>query len=212
MVTPEDVQKLKAQHPKAAAVAYVNTSAAVKAEVDICCTSANAVKVVKSLEASEIIFTPDINLGLYVKRFIPDKEFYYSPGYCHVHQGIMKLELEQLKAEHPGAEILVHPECIPEVIDFADQVFSTEGMAKYIKTSDKREFIVGTEKELSYRLEKENPGKKFYRTDSWLCPAMKQITIQDVLNSLETLTPQITLPSEIIDKAKLPLELMIKIV
>jgi len=212
MVTPEDVQKLKAQHPKAAAVAYVNTSAAVKAEVDICCTSANAVKVVKSLEAKEIIFTPDINLGMYVKRFIPDKEFYFSPGYCHVHQGIMKLELEQLKNEHPEAEILVHPECIPEVIDFADQVFSTEGMAKYVKASDKREFIVGTEKELSYRLEKENPGKKFYRTDSWLCPAMKQITIQDVLNSLETLTPQITLPTEIIHKAKLPLERMIKIV
>ncbi len=212
MVTPEDIRELKTAHPEAEAVAYVNTTAAVKAEVDICCTSANAVKVVQSLSSSEIIFTPDINLGLYVKRFVPDKEFYFSPGYCHVHQDIMKSELEQLKNEHPNAEVLVHPECIPEVIDFADQVFSTEGMVKYIRSSDVTEFIVGTEKELSYRLEKENPGKKFYRANTWLCPAMKKITIKDVLHSLETLTPEIKLDEQIIKKAKKPLQRMIEII
>jgi quinolinate synthase len=212
MVTPEDIRELKSRHPEAEAVAYVNTSAAVKAEVDICCTSANAVAVVQSLKAQEIIFTPDINLGMYVKRYVPDKEFFFSPGYCHVHQGIMKSELEQLKIEHPNADVLVHPECIPEVIDFADYVFSTEGMVKHLRSSETEEFIIGTEKELCYRLEKENPKKKFYRVDTWLCPAMKKITIEDVLHSLENITPEIKLDNEIIARAKKPLERMIEIV
>jgi quinolinate synthase len=212
MVTESDVQELKAAHPKAETVAYVNTTAAVKAVVDICCTSANAVKVVKSLNAREIIFIPDINLGLYVKRFFPDKEFYYSQGYCHVHQGIMKPQLEQLNAQHPEAEVLVHPECVPEVIDFADFVFSTEGMARHIKSSETKEFIIGTEKELTYRLERENPGKVFHRVETALCHAMKQITLEDVLHSMESLTPEISLSPEIIKNAKQPLQRMIDIV
>ena len=212
MVTVNDVLELKTAHPKAETVAYVNTTAAVKAVVDICCTSANAVKVVKSLNAKEIIFIPDINLGLYVKRFFPDKEFFYTQGYCHVHQGIMKSELDQLKLQYPQAEILVHPECTPEVIDFADFVFSTEGMAKHVRSSNNNEFIVGTEKELSYRLEKENPGKKFYTVSTWVCPAMKQITIEDVLHGLESLKPEISLTPKIIENAKRPLERMINIV
>jgi quinolinate synthase len=212
MVTAKDIIELKEAHPKAEAVAYVNTTADVKAEVDICCTSANAVKVVKSLSAPEIIFVPDINLGLYVKRFIPEKEFFYSNGYCHVHQDIDINDLKKLKTEHPGAEILVHPECIPEVIDFADHVFSTEGMVRHIKSSDTKEFIVGTEKELSYRLKQENPGKTFYPVQTALCHAMKQITIQDVLASLENLKPEINLEPEIIQRAKRPLERMISII
>ncbi len=209
MVSAEDVRELLSTHPKAEAVAYVNTSADVKAEVDICCTSANAVKVVASLAAPEVIFVPDVNLGLYVKRFVSDKEFHFSSGYCHVHQGIMRSELEILKKAHPDAEILVHPECIPEVIDFANFVFSTEGMARHVKTSEASEFIVGTEKELCYRLENENPGKIFHRVDSALCPAMKQITLEDVLHSLESLTPRIELDHGIIEKAKRPLQRMI---
>lgn len=212
MVTAEDVRELKAAHPKAEAVAYVNTTANVKAEVDICCTSANAVKVVQSLDAPEIIFVPDMNLGLYVKRFIPEKEFYFASGYCHVHQGIMISQLKELKSQYPNAEVLVHPECIPEVIDFADHVFSTEGMARHVKGSDAKEFILGTEKELSYRLTNENPGKQFYPINSALCPAMKQITIDDVLHSFETLTPRIELPDDIIKRAKLPLQRMIDII
>lgn len=211
MVTAEDVRELKEEHPNAVAVAYVNTTAEVKAEVDICCTSANAINVVKSLDVSEIIFVPDINLGLYVQRFFPDKEFYFSPGYCHVHQGIMKSQLEELKSNHPKAEVLVHPECIPEVIDFADHVFSTEGMVKHIKSSSNQEFIVSTEKELCHRLRKENPNKTFYPVESALCPAMKQISIEDVLHSFETLTPEIDLDQGIIARAKEPLRRMIDI-
>jgi quinolinate synthase len=212
MVTSQDILELKEAHPNADVVAYVNTTADVKAEVDICCTSANAVKVVKSLSAPEIIFVPDINLGLYVKRFVTDKEFYYSQGYCHVHQNINIDDLKKLKSEHPNAETLVHPECIPEVIDFADNVFSTEGMVRHIKSSDAKEFIVGTERELCYRLEKEVPGKIFYRVPTALCHAMKKITIEDVLNSLETLTPEIQLGKDIIERAKMPLKRMIDIV
>ena len=210
MVTPQIVKELKADHPEASAVAYVNTTAETKAEVDICCTSANAVKVVKSLAEPEIIFVPDVNLGLYVKRFIPDKEFYYSDGYCHVHQDISLEDLKSLKIEYPKAEVLVHPECIPEVIDFADFAFSTEGMVRHARDSKNNEFIIGSEKELCYRLTKENPGKTFYQVKTALCHAMKQITIQDVLNSLKTLTPEIELEADIIKRARSPLERMIK--
>jgi quinolinate synthase len=212
MVTAQDVRDLKTAHPDAEAVAYVNTTADVKAEVDICCTSANAVKVVKTLSAPEIIFVPDVNLGLYVKRFIPDKEFYFTSGYCHVHQDISVSELKELKAAHPNADVLVHPECISEVIDFADYVFSTEGMVKHVKKSDNSEFILGTEKELCYRLEKEVPDKKFYRVNTALCHAMKQITLQDVLNSLESLEPRVELAADIIKRAKMPLQRMVDIV
>jgi quinolinate synthase len=212
MVTAQDIIDLKEVHPNAEVVAYVNTTADVKAEVDICCTSANAVKVVKSLAAPEIIFAPDINLGLYVKRFVPDKEFFFSQGYCHVHQNINIDDLKQLKTAHPAAEVLVHPECIPKVIDYADFAFSTEGMVKHIKGSDKKEFIIGTERELSYRLEKEVPGKTFYRLPTALCHAMKKITIEDVLHSFETLSPEIHLKQDIIERAKMPLQRMIEIV
>ena len=212
MVTAEDVRELKSAHPKAEAVAYVNTTADVKAEVDICCTSANAVKVVKSLEADEVIFVPDINLGLYTKRFVPDKEFYFASGYCHVHQDISVSELMALKKQYPNSEVLVHPECIPDVIDFADHVFSTEGMARYVKSSTNMEFILGTEKELCYRLECENPEKLFHRVDTALCHAMKQITLEDVLLSLENLEPRVELSQDIITRAKRPLQRMIDIV
>lgn len=211
MVTASDVRELKELHPKAEAVAYVNTTADVKAEVDICCTSANAVKVVKSLKAPEIIFIPDVNLGLYVKRFVPDKDFYYTPGYCHVHQDISISDLKEVKSKHPAAEVLVHPECIAEVIDFADFVYSTEGMVKHIKDSQNKEFILGTEKELCYRLEKENPNKRFYPLKTALCHAMKRITLEDVLNGLENLEPRIELEQNIIENAKLPLQRMIEI-
>ena len=212
MVTTEDVRRMKQEHPKAKVVAYVNTTADVKAEVDICCTSANAVKVVQSLDAPEIIFVPDVNLGLYVQRFVPDKDFYFSSGYCHVHQGITRSQLEQIKVQYPEAEVMVHPECIPEVIDFADQTFSTEGMARHVRSSNNTEFIVGTEKELCYRLEKENPGKTFHCLDTALCTAMKRITLEDVLHSLETLAPRVDLTPEIIERAKKPLQRMIDII
>lgn len=209
MISIKELRALKDENPDAAVVAYVNTTAETKAEADVCCTSANVVKVIKSLPQKKIIFIPDTNLGLYAQRFVQDKEFIFWNGYCHVHQDITKEEIFGLKKQHPNAEVLVHPECIPEVIDAADFVYSTEGMVKHVLKSDSKEFIIGTEKEMCYRLKKENPSKKFYPVKNAICPNMKKITIEDVLKSLETLKPEITLPDKIMKTARLPLQRMV---
>ncbi|MBI5001671.1 MAG: quinolinate synthase NadA [Euryarchaeota archaeon] len=212
MITKPALRELKAEHPGVPVVSYVNTSAAVKAESDYCCTSSNAVKVVNSLREKKIIFTPDRNLGLYVQRFVKDKELVLWPGYCPTHQNRITVELlSQLKREHPLAEIIVHPECAPEVIDIASKAASTEGMLKYCRESPVKEFIVGTEQEHAYRLRKENPGKTFYTVPGAICPNMKKTTLELVARALETLEDRITLPKDIIEKARVPLDRMVAI-
>jgi len=210
MVDVESLGWIKDDNPQAPVVAYVNTTADVKAETDVCCTSSNAVKVIKSLKEKNIIFIPDKNLGLYVKRFISDKNIILWPGFCPTHHKINKEDIMTIKKEHPDAEILVHPECKPNVIDIADHVFSTQGMVDHASKSDSKEFVIGTERELCYRLKKENPTKEFYPTEA-ICPNMKKITIDKVLKSLENLDPEVTLPEDIMERAKLPLERMISI-
>jgi len=209
MVTPEKLEKMMDKHPDAKVVSYVNTSAEIKALSDICCTSANAAQVVKSLPEKEIIFVPDRNLGKYVQRFTSQKIILW-PGYCYVHRGIKKGQIMELKKIHPDAEILVHPECSPEVIDTADFVYSTGGMVRHAKKSNSKEFIIGTEEGLCYRLKKENPDKKFYSTGS-VCSEMKKITFEKLIRSLENLKPRIKLPDEIIGAARKPVERMMKI-
>ncbi|MBN2602904.1 MAG: quinolinate synthase NadA [Candidatus Thermoplasmatota archaeon] len=211
MVDPNGLNKLKEKHPDAEVVSYINTTAEIKALSDICCTSANAVKVVKNLDSKQIIFVPDQNLGSYVKRFVTDKQIILWPGLCPTHHRIRKSQIINLKQKHPDAEVLVHPECRPEVIDVSDFVFSTNGMVNHAKESNASEFIIGTEKELCYRLKKENPEKEFYPVKSAICPNMKKITLEKVLNSLLTLEPKVILPDEIIKKAKKPLERMMNI-
>ena len=211
MVEVQGLNALKDKYPDAEVVSYVNTSANVKAISDICCTSSNGVKVVKSLKVKDIIFVPDENLGLYIKRFVKDKNIILWPGICPTHHNIKKQEILDLKNKHQNAEILVHPECRPEIIDIADNVFSTNGMFNYAKKADKKEFIIGTEKELCYRLEKEIPNKKFYPLETAICPNMKKITLEKVLNSLKTLEPKIIIPREIMNKAKKPLDRMMNI-
>jgi len=211
MIDVNGIRELKEAYPEAATVAYVNTTAEIKAEVDVCCTSSNAVKVVKSLPNKEIIFIPDANLGHYVQRFVPEKRLIFCKGYCHVHQNIDKEEILALKEAHPSAEVLVHPECTPEIIDIADHAFSTQGMVTYAARSKTREFIIGTEKEMCYRLEKENPEKTFYPLENAICTAMKKTTLHKVLLSLENLNPRIELSREIIDRARLPVERMVEI-
>jgi quinolinate synthase len=158
-----------------------------------------------------VIFVPDTNLGLYVKRFVTDKELILWPGYCRTHVWITAEEIERLRAEHPEAEVIVHPECTPDVIDLADNVRSTQGMVKRVKESDSREFIIGTERELIYRLKKENPEKEFYYTEKAICPNMKEITPQNVLRSMETLEPEVVLDERTIELARKPLQRMIDI-
>jgi len=214
MIDAKTVRQLKKENPGAVVVAYVNTTAEVKAEVDICCTSANAVKTVRTLPEKNIIFIPDINLGMYVKRFVPNKNIILYPGYCPTHNNITTEQVLKVTKEHPNAEILAHPECTPQVIDIADGAYSTEGMLKRVFSSNHREFIIVTEKEMVYRLEKETGirGKnmRFYPVESAICPNMKKITIDKVAKSLEFLSPTIELPEEIIKRARRPLDRMLE--
>lgn len=191
-------------------VSYVNTSADVKAISDVCCTSSNAVKVVSKMK-NGVIFTPDENLGKYVKRFVKDKDIYLWPGFCPTHVNIEKEDILKIKKEHPFAEIIVHPECKEDVIDIANKVASTEGMIKYARESKSKEFIVGTEKELCYRMKKEMPEKNFYCLEKAICSNMKKITLEKVLRSMEKMEPEIKLSDDIIENARKPLQRMIEI-
>jgi quinolinate synthase len=211
MVDAESLTWMKNDHPNAEVVSYINTTAAVKALSDICCTSSNGVEVVRNVSSKDIIFVPDTNLGLYIQRFVPNKQMILWPGICPTHHDIKKEEILQLRKKHPKAEILVHPECTPEVIDIADYAFSTNGMVHHAAKSETKEFIIGTEKGLCHRLKKENPSKMFYPVKSAICPNMKRITLEKVLKSLETLEPQIHLAEETIQKAKIPLQRMMDI-
>jgi quinolinate synthase len=209
MVDASSLRDLKAEHPGAPVVSYVNTSAEVKAESDICCTSANAVKIVQSLPDKKIIFVPDTNLGLYVQRFVKDKDIVLWPGYCPTHMNIKKDDLVKLRKQHPRAEILVHPECTPDVIDYADFAYSTEGIIKHVVSSPKKEFIIGTEANMIHRLRKEAPGKIFYDVPNATCPNMREISLEDVRDSLTKMRHKIEIPESIIRRAKVPLERMI---
>jgi len=209
MVDVKSLKELKEEHPGAPVVSYVNTSADVKAESDICCTSANAVKIVQSLPEKKVIFVPDTNLGLYVQRFVKDKEIVLWPGYCPTHVNISVEALRTLKKEHPDSEILVHPECTPDVIDFADFAFSTEGIIKHIVSSPKKEFIIGTESNMLHRLRKEAPGKILYDVPGATCPNMREITLEDVRDSFLKMQYKVEIPADIIRRAKIPLERMI---
>ena len=209
MVDVKSLKELKEEHPGAPVVSYVNTSADVKAESDICCTSANAVKIVQSLPDKKIIFIPDTNLGLYVQRFVKDKEIVLWPGYCPTHVEIKVESLRKLKKAHPDAEVLVHPECTPDVIDFADFAFSTEGIIRHIVSSPKKEFIIGTESNMLHRLRKEAPAKVLYDVPGATCPNMREITLEDVRDSFLKMQYRIELPADIVKRARVPLERMI---
>lgn len=211
MITPGSLMLEKAKYPDAAVVCYVNTPASVKAESDICCTSANAVKVVNALPENEIIFVPDRNLALYVaanttKNIIPWN------GYCPTHHLILPGDILLEKEEHPDAQILVHPECRPDVVSLADKVLSTAGMLKYAKQSNSREFIIGTELGLLHRLRKENPDKIFIpATNFAVCPNMKMNTLGSIIRALENNEHIIKIPEDIRLKAKKALDRMLEV-
>jgi quinolinate synthase len=212
MITVDKLRVLKAQHPGAPVVCYVNTSAAIKAESDVCCTSANSIKVVQSLPDKEIIFIPDKYLGMYTQSKIPDKTLIFYEGYCPIHVGILAEHIQKAKAEHPQALVVVHPECRPDVVALADAVVSTSGMVKFVKESKAVEFIIGTETGILYRLQKENPGKKFYpASELAVCPNMKLTTLEKVLWSLEDMKTEIKVPEAIRVKAKQAIDKMLEI-
>jgi len=213
MIDRESLLRLKEKHPAAKVLCYVNTSAEVKAECDLCCTSANAPLVVEKglQETEEIIFVPDKYLGSYVARKT-GRKFILWDGYCPVHVKILPQHVEKAKKEHPQAEVLAHPECRPEVLELADQVLSTEGMCRYVARSSGQEFIVATEVGILHRLRKENPQKGFYPAfEGAVCENMKLTTLEDVLQALEEEKHEITLAQEVIEKASRSIERMLQL-
>lgn len=212
MADAETVKEWRAKYPQAAVVAYVNTSAAVKAVSDICCTSSNAVKVVRSLAEEEIIFLPDQNLGSYVAAQIPEKKFHLWPGFCRTHHQVSVDEVEKVKQAHPEAKLLIHPECRPEVIAHADFIGSTKQIVEQVAKMDASTFIIGTEMGIIHGLKKRYPDKRFYLlTPKLVCPNMKKTTLADVATALRTLQPVITVPEPIHSQARRSLERMLAV-
>jgi len=211
MITAKSLREKKGELPGAAVVCYVNSSAEVKAESDICCTSANAVEVVESLDSEEILFVPDQYLGHYVSTKT-DKKIVLWPGFCPTHVRIQPEDITRLKLEYPQAKAVVHPECRPEVIALADEVLSTGGMCRFAQNTEAKEIIVGTEIGIIHRLKKENPEKKFVPlSEQAICPTMKLINLEKMLRSLEEMAPEVKVPEETRLRAKVAVDRMLKV-
>lgn len=211
MVDLKDLKEYKEENPDAAVVSYVNTTAETKALSDVCCTSSNAVKVVKSLDNEKVVFVPDKNLGSYVKRFVKDKEVEIWEGYCYVHDDIEPKDVQKLIDKYPDAEVVVHPECRAEVVDLADYAESTAGILERARNTDADKMIIGTEKEMGYRLRKEVPEKDYYFPGKPVCKDMKKITLEKVMASLKHLKPIVEMDEEVAEKALQPLKRMVEI-
>ena len=211
MITAEELREWKRNYPGGKVVCYVNTSAAVKAECDVCCTSANAVNVVNSIEGDEILFAPDKNLAAYAARHTQKKIIPWD-GYCYVHNNILARDVREKKRRYPEAEVWVHPECRPEVIDITDKILSTGGMVKEARITTKKDIIIGTETGIIYRIKKENPTKNFYPArDQALCSNMKKTDLKKVLRSLEDMVYKVEVPLEISQRARGSIEKMVSL-
>jgi len=211
MITVERLRAKKKEHPQAVVVCYVNSSAEVKAESDVCCTSANAIRIVESLDAQEILFIPDQYLGHYISARTGKKMILW-PGFCPTHVRIRPERIKELRQEYPQAKVVVHPECTPEVIALADEVLSTGGMCRYAQRGEVREMVVGTEIGIIHRLKRENPGKRFIPvSEQAICPDMKLITLEKVLWSLEEMSPEVKVPEAIQLRAKAAVDRMLEV-
>jgi quinolinate synthase len=213
MITADDLEKLKKEHPGAVVVGYVNTSAEVKAGLDYCCTSTNAIAVVNALkDKEEIIFVPDKYLADYVSKKTGRKLIAWN-GYCPTHVKILPEDIKREKKFHPFAKVIVHPECLSSVVALADQILSTSQMVKFAKETEVKEMIVGTEVGLIYRLKKDNPSKEFYpASERAVCPNMKRTTQEKILWALEELKEEVKVPDEIRLGAKKAIDRMLEIV
>ncbi|MBP7835863.1 MAG: quinolinate synthase NadA [Candidatus Omnitrophica bacterium] len=213
MLSADDLRKLKKEHPEAAVVGYVNSSAEVKAELDYCCTSTNAVAVVNYLkDKKEIIFVPDKYLADFVAKKTGRTLITWN-GFCPTHIKILPEDVKRERKFHPFAKVIVHPECLPSVVAMADAVLSTSQMAKFARETEAKEMIVGTEVGLIYRLKKDNPGKEFYpASERAICPNMKRTTQEKILWSLEELKEEVKVPDDIRKRAKKAIDRMLEIV
>lgn len=212
MVTKEALIEEKKKHPNATVVCYINSSAEVKSECDICCTSSNAVNIVRSVKSKDILFVPDMNLGNYVAKMVPDKNIILWEGYCITHHRIKISELERAKELRPNAKVLVHPECQPDIVAAADFVGSTKQIIDYAANSPDKEFIIGTEMGVLFKLKRDNPDKSFYLLSQGLvCPNMKKTSLLSVYRSLKEMNYEINLDETIRLKAKKALDNMLEI-
>ncbi len=212
MVELEKIRTVREKYPDVAVVCYVNSTAEIKTESDVCVTSSNALKIVKNLPNKDIFFIPDNNLGRFIARQLPEKHFIFNDGFCHVHTSIHREELAKAMEVRPKAKVLAHPECTGDVLELADFVGSTSQMIDYATASEDKEFIVCTEMGIFYELSQKNPDKKFYSVGHrQFCPNMKRITLESVKNALENPDDEVILPEEMRMAAYMPLKRMLEL-
>jgi len=208
----EELRQLKKQYPDHTVVAYINTTAALKTECDVCVTSASAVEICRKIENDKILFIPDCNLGAFVAGQLPEKQITLIKGGCPVHAAVTEEEAVAAKKQHPGALLLVHPECVPNVAKHADYIGSTSGIVSFAKKSDAKEFIIGTEVSIAEHLQFECPEKEFYTlSKNLICPDMKRTTLMDVYKALNGGGLEITMPDEVIKKASVCIDRMLEL-
>ncbi|MDO5037715.1 MAG: quinolinate synthase NadA [Tissierellia bacterium] len=210
MVTLEKIQEMREAYEDLAVVCYVNSTAEIKAHSDYCCTSANAVKVLSAIEAKNIFFIPDGNLGANISGFFPDKNIICNDGACPVHHEVTLDQVKSLRQAHPGAKVLAHPECRPEIMEFVDYKGSTSGILKAVEDLGGDEFIVLTEEGIAWKLQKTYPDKTFIFNDM-VCQGMKQVKKEDILRIIEEGGPEVTLDEDLRIAARKPLERMLEV-
>ena len=212
MVDIAKIQQVREQYPDVAVVCYVNSTAEIKAYSDVCVTSSNALRVVQSLPNKHIFFIPDNNLGRYISTLVPEKEFIFNNGFCHVHTSIHRENVEEAKKLHPNAPVLTHPECTADVLEISDFIGSTSEILDYATKSDAKEFIICTEMGIFFELEQKNPDKRFYSVGHrQFCPNMKKITLEKVVRAMEEMEPEVTMDEELRVKANAPLVKMLEL-
>lgn len=212
MVDIAKIQQVREQYPDVAVVCYVNSTAEIKAYSDVCVTSSNALRVVQSLPNKHIFFITDNNLGRYISTLVPEKEFIFNDGFCHVHTSIHRENVEEAKKLHPNAPVLTHPECTADVLEISDFIGSTSEILDYATKSDAKEFIICTEMGIFFELEQKNPDKRFYSVGHrQFCPNMKKITLEKVVRAMEEMEPEVTMDEELRVKANAPLVKMLEL-
>lgn len=212
MVDLDQIKAVREQYDDVAVVCYINSTAAIKEHSDVCVTSANALKIVRDLPNKYIYFIPDENLGRYIGSMVPEKEFIFNDGFCHVHKSITKENVLRAKEAKPGVKVLVHPECTLDVLEVADYIGSTSGIIEYATKSQEKEFLICTELGVLHELYQKNPGKKFYSVGHrQFCPNMKKITVDKIIRCLETMEPEVKLDQTLHEKANAPLIRMLEL-
>lgn len=208
----EELRQLKQTYPDHTVVAYINTTAALKTECDVCVTSSSAVEICKKIENDKILFIPDCNLGAFVAEQLPEKQIKLIKGGCPIHAAVTEKEAAAAKEQHPNALVLVHPECVPAVTKYADYIGSTSGIVAFAKKSEAKEFIIGTEISIAEHLQIECPDKEFYTLSKHLiCPDMKRTTLMDVLKALQGGGMEIEMSDEVMEKASVCINRMLEL-